>query len=81
MAEAEPPEGPGGPEGPSLWRTLGQLSTLGVAMVACVAIGLALGYWLDRWLGTGPWLTMLFALFGIVAGFLTFFRDVKRFGR
>lgn len=81
MAEAEPPGGPGGNEGPSLWRTLGQLSTLGIAMVAAVAIGLAMGYWLDRWLGTTPWLTMLFALLGIVAGFLNFFRDVKRAGR
>ncbi len=81
MAEAEPPQGPGDGEGPSLWRTLGQLSTLGIAMVAALAIGLALGYWLDRWLGTTPWLTMLFALFGIVAGFLNLMRDVRRFGR
>jgi ATP synthase protein I len=77
----EAPQEPGGKDGPSLWRTLGQLSTLGIAMVAAVAIGLGIGYWLDRWLGTGPWLTMLFALFGIVAGFLNLVRDVRRFGR
>ncbi len=81
MAEAEPPQGPGGNDEPSLWRTLGQLSTLGIAMVAAVAIGLAMGYWLDRWLGTSPWLTMLFAVFGIVAGFLNLVRDARRFGR
>ena len=75
------PQGPGDGEGPSLWRTLGQLSTLGIAMVAALAIGLAMGYWLDRWLGTSPWLTMLFAVFGIVAGFLNLMRDVRRFGR
>lgn len=80
MAEAEPPREPG-QDGPSLWRTLGQLSTLGIAMVAAVAIGLAIGYWLDRWLGTDPWLTMVFALFGIAAGFLNFLRDVGRLGR
>ena len=75
------PQGPGGNNGPSLWRTLGQLSTLGIAMVAAVAIGLGIGYWLDRWLGTSPWLTMLFALFGIVAGFVNLVRDVRRYGR
>lgn len=82
MAEAEPPGRPGGePGGPRLWRTLGQLSTLGIAMVAAVAIGLGMGYWLDRWLGTSPWLTMLFALFGVVAGFLNLFRDLRRWGQ
>ncbi len=80
MADQAPQE-PGGNDGPSLWRTLGQLSTLGIAMVAAVAIGLGIGYWLDRWLGTSPWLTMLFALFGIVAGFLNLVRDVRRYGR
>lgn len=80
MADQAPQE-PGGNDEPSLWRTLGQLSTLGIAMVAAVAIGLAMGYWLDRWLGTSPWLTMLFAVFGIVAGFLNLVRDARRFGR
>jgi len=50
-------------------------------MVAAVAIGLALGYWLDRWLGTTPWLTMVFAVFGIVAAFLNLFRDLKKYGQ
>ena len=82
MAEAEPPQEPGGePRGPKLLRTLGQLSTLGIAMVAAVAIGLAIGYWLDRWFGTSPWLTMIFALLGIVAGFVNLFRDLKKFGQ
>ena len=81
MAGAGPGQPPrGGDEGPSAWRSLGQLATLGIQMVAAVAIGLALGYWLDRWLGTTPWLTMVFALFGIVAAFLNLFRDLKKYG-
>lgn len=82
MAKAQPPQEPGRePSGPKLWRTLGQLSTLGIAMVAAVAIGLAMGYWLDRWFDTSPWLTMIFTVFGIVAGFLNLFRDLKKFGQ
>ena len=63
-------------EEPSVLRQLARLSTVGVALVAATAIGLAIGYGLDRWLGTGPWMTMIFTLFGIVAGFLNLFRDL-----
>ncbi|MBI4536931.1 MAG: AtpZ/AtpI family protein [candidate division NC10 bacterium] len=60
----------------SVWRQLARLSTLGISMVAATAIGLAIGYGLDRLLSTRPWLTLLFTLFGIAAGFLNLFRDV-----
>jgi ATP synthase protein I len=66
---------------PSVLRQLARLSTIGIALVAATAIGLLIGYSLDRWLGTGPWLTMLFTLFGIAAGFLNLFRDVGLIGR
>lgn len=38
-------------------------------MVAATFIGLAMGYYLDKWLGTDPWLTLVFLLLGIVSGF------------
>jgi len=66
---------------PSVLRQLARLSTIGIALVAATAIGLLIGYGLDRWLGTGPWLTMLFTLFGIAAGLLNLFRDVGLIGR
>ncbi|MBI4736738.1 MAG: AtpZ/AtpI family protein [candidate division NC10 bacterium] len=67
-------------EEPSVLRQLARLSTIGVTLVAATAIGLAIGYGLDRVLGTGPWLTLIFTLFGIVAGFLNLFRDVGMIG-
>jgi ATP synthase protein I len=60
----------------SVWRQLARLSSIGVALVAATGIGLAIGYGLDRWLSTSPWLTLLFTLFGIAAGFLNLFREV-----
>ncbi len=63
----------------SVYKKLVRLSMVGVTLVASTAIGLVIGYWLDRWLGTSPWLTMVFLLFGIVAGFLNLFRDVGVF--
>lgn len=66
---------------PSVFRELARLSTIGVTLVAATAIGLLIGYSLDRWLGTGPWLTLTFTFFGIVAGFVNLFREVGLFGR
>jgi ATP synthase protein I len=63
-------------DAPSVLRQLARLSTIGIALVASTAIGLLIGYGLDRLLGTTPWLTMVFLLFGIVAGFINLFRDV-----
>jgi ATP synthase protein I len=65
-----------------LYKSLGFLSSLGISMVAATIIGLAMGYYLDIWLGTSPWLTMLFLVFGIAAGFRNLFvlsnRELKR---
>lgn len=51
-------------------------------MVAATFIGLAMGYYLDKWLGTGPWLTLIFLLLGIVSGFRNIFiltsRELRR---
>jgi ATP synthase protein I len=68
-------------EEPSVWRELARLSSIGVVFGAATAIGLFIGYGLDRLLGTSPWLTIIFALLGIAAGFLNFFRDVGLMGR
>jgi ATP synthase protein I len=65
----------------SVWRELARLSSVGVTFGAAVAIGLFMGYGLDRLVGTSPWLTIVFALFGIAAGFLNFFREVGLIGR
>jgi len=51
-------------------------------MVAATFIGLAMGYYLDKWLGTDPWLTLIFLLLGIVSGFRNIYiltaREVRR---
>ncbi len=65
-----------------LFKSLGFLSSIGISMVAATIIGLAMGYYLDRWLETSPWLTLIFLLFGIIAGFRNMFiltrREVRR---
>jgi ATP synthase protein I len=68
-------------EEPSVLRQLARLSTIGITLVAATAVGLAIGYGLDRVFGTSPWLTLTFTLLGIAGGFLNLFRDVGMIGR
>lgn len=65
-----------------LIRSLGFLSSLGISMVAATIIGLAMGYYLDKWLETSPWFTLIFLLLGIIAGFRNLYiltqRELRR---
>lgn len=54
-----------------------QLVNLGTMLFACVAIGLAAGYFADRWLGTSPWLLLIGLGFGIAAAGVNFYRTIK----
>jgi len=57
-----------------------QLFAIGTQLVASTFGGLALGYYLDRYLGTSPWLTILLLLFGIAAGFINIYIMAKKYG-
>jgi ATP synthase protein I len=62
-------------------RTAGMLSTAGLTLALSVVIGVALGYFLDRWLKTGGILVIVFALVGVAAGFRQFFQIVIQANR
>lgn len=49
-----------------------------MTLVFATVIGLFVGRWLDRKLGSTPWLTVVFLLLGIVAGFRNLFRYAKK---
>jgi len=42
-------------------------------------VGLAAGYYLDRYLGTEPWFTIALLLLGIAAGFINIYFTVKKY--
>jgi len=52
----------------------------GVEIVAALVVGVALGWSLDRWLGTFPWLFLVFFVLGSAAGIMNVYRlfDPKR---
>ncbi len=58
-----------------------QLVSLGTLLFACVAVGLAAGYFADRWLGTQPVLLLVGLGLGIVAAGVNFYRTIKTLNR
>ena len=63
------------------WIDIGWASSVGLVMVFCTVIGLAIGIGLDRWLHTHPWLTLIFLILGIVSGFWNILKDVLGKGK
>jgi ATP synthase protein I len=59
-------------------KHLGELGSVGITLVVATVVGFAGGYWLDRCLGTAPWLAMIGLGFGIAAGFVNLFRSGRR---
>ena len=53
---------------------------IGVELVAALAVGVGIGLLLDRWLGTTPWMLLLFFLFGAAAGMLNVYRVMAGYG-
>lgn len=59
-------------------KTLGILSTVGLAMALSIAIGAYGGYWLDKRFETSPWFSLVGLGMGIVAAFRNLFVMYKR---
>lgn len=56
------------PDDRSDWRGIGIGFTIPMMLAASVIVGCLIGYYLDQWLGTSPWLFLLFLALGITAG-------------
>ena len=59
-------------------KLVGLASTLGLTIVIATFIGLAVGLWLDKVFNTSPWLTVIFLILGIIAGFRNFYRFMTK---
>lgn len=51
---------------------------IGLEFVAGTLVGVAMGWGLDRLLGTTPWLLLLFTILGFAAGFLNVYRSMMQ---
>ncbi|MCX6573688.1 MAG: AtpZ/AtpI family protein [Candidatus Aminicenantes bacterium] len=59
-------------------RRLAELASVGLILPSSIAVGLFFGYFLDRRLGTEPWLLLTFTVLGIASGLLSLFRALRK---
>ncbi len=59
-------------------RQIGLLTTVPAMLLAAPLVGFFLGQWLDGKFETGPYLTVLGALFGVAAAGLETYRLIKK---
>jgi ATP synthase protein I len=50
-------------------------------LISAVAVGTIIGFILDNWFGTKPWLILIFFFVGVIAGILNVFRSAKKMHR
>jgi F0F1-type ATP synthase assembly protein I len=65
------------PRRPDL-RRLAEMTSTGLILPSSIAVGLFLGYYLDLWLGTDPWLLIVFTLLGVASGLISLLRAIKK---
>ena len=56
-------------------------STVGLMFPTSIAVGFAIGYFLDKLFNTSPYLLIIFSLYGIAAGFVNLYRVTKQYGK
>src|SRR3546814_10658273 len=69
-----------GASGAPRGRALGLAFRIGVELVAALIVGIGIGWLMDSWLGTGPWLFILLLTLGAAAGMIHVWRAGERFG-
>src|SRR5215831_8009371 len=67
---------PAAPERSSLQQGLGLGFRIGIELVVAVVVATAIGWAIDRWLGTRPWGMIMLFFMGVAAGMLNVYRAV-----
>ena len=57
---------------------MGSAFKLGTELVAAVGVGTIIGFILDTWFGTKPWLIIIFFFLGAAAGMLNVIRTANK---
>lgn len=55
-------------------KNLALISQLGISMITPIFLGVFIGQWLDRWIGTKSIFVITFIILGAGAGFLNLFK-------
>lgn len=61
------------------YRRIAELSSLVLMLPSSIAVGLFLGYYLDKLFKTEPWLLIVFTLLGVISGFYSLLRGLSKY--
>ena len=61
--------------------SLGKAFKISTELVAAVVVGSTLGFILDNWFDTRPWLTISFFFMGVAAGILNVIKSAQKMHR
>ena len=61
--------------------SLGKALKISTELVAAVVVGATMGFLLDNWFDTKPWLTISFFFMGVTAGILNVIKSAKKMHR
>tara|TARA_E500000331_G_C17105525_1_gene647219 strand:+ start:592 stop:888 length:297 start_codon:yes stop_codon:yes gene_type:complete len=65
-------------QGNTTSNSFGKALGISTELVAAVLVGTIMGFILDNWFDSKPWLTLLFFFIGVIAGILNVFRSAKK---
>jgi len=61
------------------FRKMAAVSSLALILPSSIVVGLIIGYFLDRWLKTAPWMLLVWTILGVISGITSLFRGIKRY--
>jgi ATP synthase protein I len=63
---------------PEMMKKFGMAMALGTAFFSYIVAGGVVGYFLDQWLGTSPWMLIIFFLIGVGGAIYNVFKIAAR---
>ena len=57
---------------------IGVAFKMSTELVSAVAVGTIIGFILDNWFGTKPWLILIFFFVGVIAGIMNVVKSAKK---
>ena len=57
---------------------IGVAFNMSTELVSAVAVGTIIGFMLDNWFGTKPWLILIFFFVGVIAGIMNVVKSAKK---
>lgn len=62
-------------------RKWAEYSSVGLMFPVSIAVGLAIGCFLDKLFNTSPYLLIIFVIYGVIAGFVNLIKITKQNGK